>query len=172
MSPLPSFDTIPVRVRGRGHWVSFALVAVLWFGGGGALTALAVASLSGAPLSPAVAWAIGATLVGLWLSFGAWLLLYGVFDAHRFAFGRDELRMRSWRGLRRLRWADVAAARLVAARDGVHLVLTFGPRTWVRIPILAYHGSARLLADLERRMPVAVSAPPRLQALLERADVP
>lgn len=167
----PLLDTIPVRVRRRGFGFALAVVIVLWLGVGGALTALAAWSLlDEASLSPLAARAGAAAFVLAWLLFGAWLLLYGVFDAHRYAFGRDDLRMLSWRGRRRFAWADAEAARLVASRSGLVLVITFRPRTWARIPIVDYYGSARLMADIERRLPVAVAAHPRLQAALEAAD--
>lgn len=90
--------------------------------------------------------------------------------AGRFRFGWQHLHVRTWRGWRSFAWEDVRSARLVAAGGGVVLALGFGPRVIVRVPLLAWHGSARLLADIERRLPVATSAPPSLKARLERAD--
>ncbi len=164
-------DTLPVRVRQRGLRAALVAVGVLWLGVGGALTGLAIwALLHESSLSPVVRWAGAAAFALGWILFGAWLLFYGVFDAHRYTFTRDELLMRTWRGLRRFAWADAEAARLVAGRTGLALVITFGPRRWVRIPIVDYDGSVRLMADIEKRLPVAVAAHPRLQAVLEQAD--
>ena len=61
---------------------------------------------------------------------------------------------------------------MAARRGGVVLVVTFRAHAPMRIPLMAFHGSARLLVDLENRLPVAVSAPPRLRAHLEAADPP
>ena len=91
-------------------------------------------------------------------------------EARRFTFAFDVLRVRGWRATRDLAWSDVRSARLAAAGRRVSLNLTYDDGTVVRVPLTSYHGSRRLLADIEHRLPVAVAATASLQAALERVD--
>lgn len=165
-------DEIPVRVR-RGAVTRSLLAFVVVHGlGVGALAWLAVdTALSRAPLASWQGGGLAALAIGAWLLVGA-ALLFSILEAYRFRFGARQLSVFGWRGWRAIPWAEVRSARLVAVRFEVRLQLGLGRRRVVSIPLLAYYGAARLLADLEHRLPVAVATRPKLQSRLEKASAP
>ncbi len=163
-------DSIPVRVRILPAVFSLVIVVVLWFGFAGVIALAAIMGAFDVVGATALGLVCAVAIVVVWLVVGALLLLYVAFDAWRYTFGRTELRVLGWRGRRLLPWSDVQSARVVASRFGVALMLTFAAGRRVRIPLLDYYNSGRLVADIEARLPVAVSAPQRLKEHIERSD--
>jgi hypothetical protein len=84
------------------------------------------------------------------------LLFYGPFDTYRYTPEADGLRIRTWRGIRHLRWEQVEAATVTPYRGAYTLRLRAGSFLRARIHLSDYRQPRSLFDAIESRLPVSV----------------
>lgn len=109
---------------------------------------------------------IGGALLLVYLAGVIPLLFYGPFDTYRYAPADQGLRIRTWRGVRYLRWDEVRSAAITVYRGAYTLRLRRGPFFWAHIHLSDYAQPRSLFDAIESRLPVAVCGAEHFRAVI------
>ena len=104
---------------------------------------------------------IGVLLLGSFCFITSFLLLQ-----FRLRFTEAGLHRLTLFGPRFIPWGSVRAAQVESYRGFLVLVLWVSQRRWICVPLLEFKRSARLLAEIRRRVPVEVQVSHKQLALL------
>jgi hypothetical protein len=104
--------------------------------------------------------------IGLLLLTGFCFITSFLLLQFRLRFTEAGLRRLTLFGPRFIPWSAVRAAQIESYRGNLVLTLRVSQRRWVCVPLLEFRRSARLLAEIRRRVTVEVRASERQLALL------
>jgi hypothetical protein len=95
------------------------------------------------------------------------LLLYFTTATYRIAYHEAGLVLLGLRGRQFIPWLAVTGARLNRYKGNIELALDAGGRRFpVSVPLSSYKKQATLLAEIRKRLPVAIHDPRNTEALL------
>jgi hypothetical protein len=85
------------------------------------------------------------------------LLFYMIFSPYRFLFKEEGVVALTWRGRQFFPWQSVKKATVTSGKGSINLALHLGGLLYLTIPLDSYKKGGSLLAEVSRRLPVAVA---------------